>query len=138
MRKTILLLLPLLAACVPAVAPTAPAPARPVGAAPPPQQARPFPSSQAFRAPRVMNLPGLEGVIGKNETALANLFGPPRLAVKEGDARKLQFVGPACVLDVYLYPLAPRQEPSATHVEARRASDAAEVDRAACVRALRR
>ena len=85
-----------------------------------------------------MNLPGLEGVIGKNETALANMFGPPRLSVKEGDARKLQFVGRACVLDVYLYPLEPRGQPSATYVDARRASDGLDVDRAACVRALRR
>lgn len=85
-----------------------------------------------------MNLPGLEGVIGRNETALANIFGPPRLTVKEGDARKLQFVGEACVLDVYLYPLQPRAEPSATYVDARRASDGQDVDRAACVAALKR
>ena len=85
-----------------------------------------------------MQVPGTEEVIGKNETALANLFGPPRLAVKEGDARKLQFVGQACVLDVYLYPLRPNGEPSATYVDARRASDGQDVDRAACVKALRR
>ena len=76
-----------------------------------------------------MNVPGLEGVIGRNETALANLFG---------DAKKLQFTGEACVLDVYLYPLRPGGEPSATYVDARRASDGLDVDRAACVRALRR
>ena len=85
-----------------------------------------------------MNLPGLEEVIGKNEPALANMFGPPRLEVKEGDARKLQFTGQACVLDIYLYPLRPGGEPSATYVSARRASDGLEVDRAACVAALRR
>ena len=83
-------------------------------------------------------MPGLENVIGKNETALANLFGPPRLDVKEGDAKKLQFAGDACVLDVYLYPLRPREKPRATYVDARRASDGIDVDRAACVRALRR
>ena len=83
-------------------------------------------------------MPGLENVIGRNETALANMFGPPRLNVKEGDAKKLQFAGEACVLDVYLYPLQPRSEPSATYVDARRASDGIDVDRAACVRALRR
>ena len=85
-----------------------------------------------------MNLPGLEAVIGRDVTALANLFGAPRLNVKEGDAVKLQFTGPPCVLDVFLYPLRPGAQPSATHVEARRASDGADVDRAACVRALRR
>ena len=85
-----------------------------------------------------MNVPGLEGVIGRDGTALANIFGPPRLEVKEGDAMKLQFSGQACVLDIYLYPLRPGAQPSATHVEARRASDGEDVDRAACVRALRR
>lgn len=113
--------------------------ARPV---PPPPMTTPrpqvAPSSGAFIAPRVMNLPGLEAVIGRNSTALANIFGPPRLAVEEGDAVKLQFTGEACVLDVYLYPLRPGGEPSATHVDARRASDGNDVDRAACVAALRR
>ncbi len=85
-----------------------------------------------------MQLPGLEGVIGQNGTALANTFGAPRLEVREGDALKLQFSGEACVLDVYLYPLRPGAEPSATYVDARRASDGLDVDRAACVAALRR
>lgn len=137
MRKFVLLLLPLLGACATAPGTTGPAPARP-SVTPPPQEVQVAPSTQAFRAPRVMNVPGLENVIGKNETALANLFGPPRLTVKEGDARKLQFAGDACVLDVYLYPLEPRGEPSATYVDARRASDGLDVDRANCVRALRR
>lgn len=115
-------------------------PERPAAAqTPPPQtQVRPAPSTAQFRAPTVMNLPGLEGVIGKNGTALANMFGPPRLEVREGDAMKLQFTGQACVLDIYLYPLSPGAAPSATHVEARRSSDGEDVDRAACVRALRR
>ena len=137
MRKSALLLLPLLGACVSTPSPSGPGPSRP-SAGTPPQQVRPAPTTQAFRAPRIMNMPGLENVIGKNETALANLFGAPRLNVKEGDARKLQFAGDACVLDVYLYPLQPRGEPSATYVDARRASDCIDVDRAACVRALRR
>ncbi|EDL49754.1 hypothetical protein [Erythrobacter sp. SD-21] len=106
---------------------------------PPPQQpVQPAPSGGRFIAPKVMNVAGLEGVIGRDATALANIFGPPRLEVKEGDAMKLQFSGSPCVLDIYLYPLRPGAEPSATHVEARRASDGEDVDRAACVRALRR
>lgn len=110
---------------------SAPPPMRPL----PPQVA---PSSGGFIAPTVMNLPGLENVIGRNATALANTFGPPRLNVREGDAVKLQFGGDACVLDIFLYPLQPRGEPTATHVEARRASDGQDVDRASCVAALRR
>ncbi len=128
-----------LSACV-STPKTIPGAQRPVTSTrPPPQQpVRPAPSTGAFIAPKVMNAPGLEGVIGRDATALANLFGAPRLEVKEGDAFKLQFSGSACVLDIYLYPLQPGGQPSATHVEARRASDSADVDRAACVRALRR
>jgi hypothetical protein len=81
--------------------------------------------------------PGLEGVIGSSQAELARQFGTPRLEVWEGDARKLQFTGTACVLDVYLYPAAPGREPQASYVDARRASDGKDVDRATCIAALR-
>lgn len=87
---------------------------------------------------RVQNLPGLEGVIGASAPELVRQFGSPRLDVAEGDARKLQYIAPACVLDIYLYPAAAGREPQATYVEARRASDGQEVDRAACITALRK
>lgn len=85
-----------------------------------------------------MNLPGLEGIIGQTTQGLAQQFGKPRLDVKEGDARKLQFSGQACVLDVYLYPPKKGEEPQATYVDTRRASDGQDVDRVSCVAALRR
>lgn len=88
--------------------------------------------------PRVLAAPGLEGVIGASPDELARQFGPARLDVWEGDARKLQFTGTACVLDVYLYPPAPGAPPEATYVDARRASDGQDVDRASCVSALKR
>lgn len=87
--------------------------------------------------PRILSAPGLEGVIGAGPDDLVRQFGPARLDVWEGDARKLQFTGRACVLDVFLYPPETGRPPSATYVEARRASDGQEVDRAACVAALR-
>ena len=77
-------------------------------------------------------------MIGADAGRLVQQFGTPRLDVWEDDARKLQFTGSACTLDIYLYPLSPGAEPSATYVDARRASDGLDVDRAACVRALRR
>jgi hypothetical protein len=83
-------------------------------------------------------LPGLEEVIEHDTASLVRQFGDPRLEVREGDMRKLQFAGEACVLDVFLYPLSEGAEPVATHVEARRASDGQDVDRAACVAALQR
>ncbi len=138
MRRKILLpalLLPLLSACgggsgakgmpAPPTARPGKAPVRaPVRITPPP--------------PRLLVAPGLEGVIGASGQDLLRQFGPARLDLAEGDARKLQFSGPACVLDVYLYPQGPGREPVATHVDARRASDGLDVDRAACVGALRK
>lgn len=147
--KIVLLLLPLLAACGGAGnsvsstgAPSASTPPPRTGTVrvPPTRPPAPPPvtSGSGFRAPQVMSLPGLEGVIGSTINDLQRQFGTARLDVYEGDARKLQFVGEACVLDIYLYPLRPGAEPTATYVDARRASDALDVDRAACVQALRR
>jgi hypothetical protein len=130
-----LALIPLLGACASAAPAPQSVPAKPaVAAAPAPIRApvrRPPPKAQALVAP------GLEGVIGAVREDLVSQFGPARLEVWEGDARKLQFTGPACVLDVYLYPSAPGAEPEATYVDARRSSDGQDVDRAACIAALR-
>jgi hypothetical protein len=130
----ILALLPLLGACASTAAAPRSAPAKPAVAAPVPIRApvrRPPPRAQALVAP------GLEGVIGATREDLLGQFGPARLDVWEGDARKLQFSGTACVLDVYLYPPAAGSEPQATYVDARRSSDGLDVDRAACIAALR-
>ena len=138
-KRALTLIFPLLlAACVGAPKTATPVVTRPaIPQAVPPSEAPP-PPQQGFRAPEIMNAPGLEGVIRASGTQLLNMFGPPRLDVTEGDMKKLQFAGQACVLDVYLYPLQERGEPVATWVQARRASDGREVDRAACVNALRR
>ncbi len=85
-----------------------------------------------------MNVPGLDGVIGASATGLERQFGQADLNVREGDARKFQYRREACVLDIYLYPLRPGAEPTATYVDARRSSDGLDVDRAACVAAVRR
>jgi hypothetical protein len=129
----------LLASCTaipPASPPSRPPPRPPVSGVPPTRPVAP-PATQ-FRPPQVQQAAGLEGVLQQNAASLAHLFGPPRLDVREGDARKLQFASSACVLDVFLYPLRTGAEPVATYVEARRASDGQEVDRAACAQALRR
>jgi hypothetical protein len=80
---------------------------------------------------------GLEGVMGRNARALVALFGDPDLDVREGDARKLQFLGPACVLDAYLYPARAGADPIVTHVDAR-LPDGRDMDRASCIAALSR
>ncbi|HWT12683.1 MAG TPA: hypothetical protein VN231_08030, partial [Allosphingosinicella sp.] len=54
--------------------------------------------------PRAYTIVGLENVIGSTARALIAQFGRPDLELREGNARKLQFLAPACVLDAYLYP----------------------------------
>lgn len=113
---------------------------RPLPAPPPPKLVRPAPpaaiQTQRPRA-HIQVLPGLEGVIGADAEALSRQFGAPRLDVRDGDARKLQWSGTPCVLDAYLYPPDGRGRPIATYVDARR-GDGRDVDRAACVAALRK
>jgi predicted small lipoprotein YifL len=113
-----------------------PTPPRPVVTTPPPTV--PEPVFVPPRDAKILNLPGLEGVIGAPASSLVTQFGQPRLDVREGDARKLQFAGEACVLDIFIYPIEGMREPIATYLDARRASDGQDVDRAACVAALKR
>lgn len=103
------------------------------------------PSGAGSRAPALpavqqqnpmTNIQGLEGVLGQDAAGLTRLFGNPRLDVREGQARKLQFSGKGCVLDAYLYP-AKRKEPEVTYIDAR-TPDGRNADRASCVAALTR
>jgi hypothetical protein len=112
----------LAAACVPA------ADIPPPAAAPTPLAPPPAPTYSTH---------GLESVMGRGARALIGLFGNPDLDIREGTARKLQFAGPACVLDVYLYPPQGGGEPVATHVDARM-PDGRDIDRSSCVAALSR
>ncbi len=141
MARTAIALAPLLlgaCASAPAVAPAPPPPPRP-----PVQQQQVPPSRPApppvegFLVPEILQGPGLEGVIREGANSLVRQFGTPRLDVHEGDMRKLQFASSACVMDVFLYALRPNTEPVATWIETRRASDGAEVDRLACMQAMR-
>ena len=80
---------------------------------------------------------GLENVLGESARTLTGLFGAPDLDVREGPARKLQFLGPICVLDAYLYPPRAGADPVVTHIDAR-LPDGRDMDRASCVAALSR
>jgi hypothetical protein len=92
------------------------------------------PRSTIVVVPEVMAPAGLAGVIGAPAAALTNRFGQPRIDLAEGDARKLQFAGPTCVLDIYLYPVAAAAEPTATHVAARLRQGGAPADPGDCLR----
>ncbi|MEI9928399.1 MAG: hypothetical protein WDN44_12770 [Sphingomonas sp.] len=77
---------------------------------------------------------GLTPTGGQSAAMLIARFGPPKIDVREGPARKLQFLGPACVLDAYLYPRG-RGEPIVTHIDARR-RDGSTIDPVSCMAAL--
>lgn len=104
---------------------------------PPVRTTVPRPGPVGKPAAQVQMIPGLESVIGSDALQLGRTFGTPRLDVIEDDARKLQWSGTACILDVYLYPQPGSSRPTATYVDARR-GDGRDVDRAACVAALRK
>lgn len=75
--------------------------------------------------------------MGRDAPVLLALFGPAALDLREGPARKLQFRGPACTLDAYLYPPPAGGAPRVTWVDAR-TPVGADMDRASCVAALAR
>lgn len=81
---------------------------------------------------------GLERVLGTNARGLVALFGDADQDVREAQgARRLQFAGPICILDAYLYPPAAGVEGLVTYVDARQ-PDGRDIDRASCVAALTR
>lgn len=98
-----------------------------------PPQGSPPPAT-AITPPRAIQNNSL---IGRNASSALGLFGKPRLDVAEGAARKLQFSGTACILDIYYY--APRQgaDPLATHVDAR-TPDGRDANVPSCIEALRK
>jgi hypothetical protein len=87
--------------------------------------------------PRAAPVPApasVTAVKGQTAPRLLAQFGQPQLDVSEGAARKLQFAGPICVLDAYLYPPG-RGEPVVTHIDTRQ-RDGSPIDQASCVAAL--
>ena len=115
MRRIVLTVILLLAACAPRVQQPAPTPA-PVSHVPPPQQRR-------------------SEIIGLTARELVGHFGNPALQVREGVGLKLQFRSNRCVLDAYLYPASGSGVERVTYVETRLPSGVA-TDQAVCVLAL--
>lgn len=76
-------------------------------------------------------------MLGQDARALQLLFGVPDLDVREAQARKLQYAGPICVLDAYLYPPAQGREPIVRYLDARTPAGE-DFDRASCIAALSR
>lgn len=100
------------------------------GTPPPVTRAAPIPVPQPGMA-------ALTTVLGQNAAGLIAQFGKPLLDVSEGSARKLQFGGPICVLDAYLYPpRSGRGDPTVTFAETRQ-RDGSPIDQSSCAAALR-
>ena len=95
-------------------------------------------TGSGFVSPRIQQGDGLGGVIGASARDLSNQFGDARIDLVEGDARKLQYAAPSCILDVYLYPLEAGGAPVATHVEARARQGGGAVDAGQCITAVSR
>ncbi|WP_404337081.1 hypothetical protein AB2M62_01125 [Sphingomonas sp. MMS12-HWE2-04] len=82
--------------------------------------------------------PNIAAIKGQTAPRLVAQFGTPALDMSEGSARKLQFMGPICVLDAYLYPPSSgRGEPTVTWLDTRQ-RDGSPIDPASCVAALTR
>ena len=73
---------------------------------------------------------------GMTAGELIEHFGKPRLQIVEGVGTKLQFMGPACVLDAYLYPPGSGGgTPRVTEIDARN-FQGADVVAQGCVQAI--
>lgn len=83
---------------------------------------------------------GLDRVLGQTARGLTALFGEANQDAREAKgARRMQFSGPICILDAYLYPPKDNEggEGIVTYVDARQ-PDGRDIDRASCVAALTR
>ncbi|WP_242127605.1 hypothetical protein [Sphingobium sp. Sx8-8] len=74
-------------------------------------------------------------LIGSDAKHLMQMFGQPRLDIRETTVRKLQFGNGRCVLDAYLYVPPQGKEPLVTHVDARTPTGT-DVDPAGCAAML--
>lgn len=102
--------------------------ARPARAAPAPYIPVPQPPSPTALAA------GVDKVQGQTGAILIARFGSPRIDLQEGPGRKLQFAGPICVLDAYLYPKGGTAA-VVTHIDTRQ-RDGKPIDQASCIAAL--
>jgi hypothetical protein len=73
---------------------------------------------------------------GLTAQELVGRFGNPALQIREGSSLKLQFRGPRCVMDAYLYPSGGSGTLKVTHVDTRTPTGG-DFDQAACIFALR-
>ena len=71
---------------------------------------------------------------GMTANELIEHFGKPRLQIREGEGTKIQFAGPGCVIDFYLYPSG-SGAPRVSHIDARNLQGM-DADAQSCVHAI--
>ena len=98
----------------------------------------PRPQGQPAPQPAPVQQPQQEtsSVVGLTTQELVGRFGRPALQIREGSSLKLQFRGPRCVMDAYLYPSGSSGALKVTHVDTRLPSGG-DIDQAACIFSLR-
>lgn len=98
------------------------------GCATAPEQPQPSPATPSLHV--------RGDLIGMTVGELVQRLGTPALQIHEGSSLKLQFRGPRCILDAYLYPPASGAGPDrVTYVDTRLRSGA-DTDQTGCVAAL--
>jgi hypothetical protein len=102
------------------------------GCAPRPQQPSSIPQPPVVQ-PQPEEPNSLTGLTAQE---LVGRFGAPALQIREGTSLKLQFRGPRCVMDTYLYPSGNSATLKVTHVDTRTPTGG-DFDQAACIFALR-
>ena len=87
--------------------------------------------------PPVVQVPEEQNSLsGLTAQELVGRYGAPALQIREGSSLKLQFRGPRCVMDAYLYPSGGSGTLKVTHVDTRLPTGG-DIDQAACIFSLR-
>jgi hypothetical protein len=95
------------------------------------------PQEVSAPSPPVVQVPeGPSSLAGLTAQELVGRYGTPALQIREGNSLKLQFRGPRCVMDAYLYPSGNSATLKVAHVDTRLRSGG-EIDQAACIFSLR-
>ncbi|MGK2910867.1 MAG: hypothetical protein ACSLE1_13860 [Sphingobium sp.] len=98
----------------------------PAEVSPIPQQG-PGPMASAYGKPHAL--------IGADAKKLTQMFGEPRLDIRDRSVRKLQFANGRCILDAYLYSSAKGKDPVVTYTDSR-LPNGKDVDPVACAAML--
>lgn len=93
---------------------------------------------EQVQRPRARPATSSMSLLGSSARALLSRYGNPRIDRLEGEARKLQFAGDDCVVDIYLYPQTAGAERVATFATARLRDGGSRVNADQCLAGIER